>query len=207
MDDFIHGCQNRDWDSFWPLALWMTSPMAVRGHYTWLHPWLLKLAKKESFEHRTRSENWNQFSIWSKTTAWIIKMGLKLTMPISNFKAGNFSLPTWFFDANNPPRINSTSVVRKRKLGTQGNILKKRIPLSTIISRLGVPQSIYRFSTLQVILVDRCPVPSDLQPGGRPSPKKKCATEPDRTYFRKYFKSMAKNWLFLIVNSWFWFKP
>jgi hypothetical protein len=135
------------------------------------------------------------------------KMGLKLTMPISNFKAEIFSMPTWFFDVNYPLRINSTSVVRKRKLGTQGNIVKNRIPLSTITSRLDAPQSVDRFSTLQVILVDRCPVPSDLQPGGRPSPKKKCATEPDRTYFRKYFKSMAKNWLFLIVNSWFWFKP
>jgi hypothetical protein len=113
----------------------MTSPMAVRGHYTWLHPWLLKLEKTESLEHRTHSEDWNQFSIWSKTTAWIIKMGLKLTMPISNFKAGNFSMSTWFFDANYPLRINSTSVVRKRKLGTQEKILKNRIPLSTIISR------------------------------------------------------------------------
>jgi len=135
------------------------------------------------------------------------KMGLKLTMPISNFKAGIFSMPTWCFDFNYPLIINLMSVVRKRKSGTQGNILKNRIPLSTITSRLGAPQSVDRFSTLQVILVDRCPVPSDLQPGGRPSPKKKCATEPDRTYFRKYFKSMAKNWLFLIVNSWFWFKP
>ncbi len=37
MDDFIHGCQkrenNRDWDNFWPLALWMTSPMDARVHY------------------------------------------------------------------------------------------------------------------------------------------------------------------------------
>ena len=146
-------------------------------------------------------------SIWSKTTAWMKKMGLKLTMLISNFKAGIFSMPTSFFEVNYPLRINLTSVVRKRKLGTQGNILKNRIPLSTIISRLGAPQSVDRFSTLQVILVDRCPVPSDLQPGGRPSPPKKCATEPNRTYFRKYFKSMAKNWLFLIVNSWLWFKP
>ena len=126
------------------------------------------------------------------------KMGLKLTMPISNFKAGIFSMPTSFFDVNYPLRINLTSVVRKRKLGTQGNILKNRIPLSTIISRLGAPQSVDRFSSLQVFLVDRCPVPSDLQPGGRPSPKKKCATEPDRTYFRKYFKSMAKNWLLIL---------
>ena len=52
------------------------------------------------------------------------------------------------------------SVVRKRKLGTRENILKKKIPLSTIISRLGAPQSVDRFSTLQVNLVDRCPVPS-----------------------------------------------
>ena len=86
-------------------------------------------------------------------------MGLKLTMPISNCKAGIFSMPTSFFDANYPLRINLTSVVRKRKLGTQGNILKNRIPLSTIISRLGAPQSIDRFSKLQVTLVDRCPVP------------------------------------------------
>ena len=69
-------------------------------------------------------------------------------------------------------------MVRKRKLGTQGNILKKRIPLSTIISRLGAPQSVDRFSSLQVILVDRCPVPSDLQPGGRPSPKKNVLPSP-----------------------------
>ena len=160
MDDFIHGCQNRDGDSFWPLALWMTSPMDARGHYRWLHPWLLKLEMKENLEHRTLSENWNQFSIWSKTTAWIIKMGFKDTMPISNFKAGNFSMPTWFFDANYPLRINSTSLVRKRKLGTQGKIVKNRIPLSTIISRLGTPHSVDRFSTLQVILVNRYPVPS-----------------------------------------------
>jgi hypothetical protein len=85
--------------------------------------------------------------------------------------------------------MNSTSVVRKRKLGAQGNILEKTIP--TIISRLGAPQSVDRFSTLQVILVDRCPVPSAA--GWSAQPKKKFATEPDRTCFRKYFKSMAKN--------------
>jgi hypothetical protein len=39
-------------------------------------------------------------------------------------------------------------VVRKRKLGTQENVLKNRIPLSTIISRLGAPQSVDRCSTL-----------------------------------------------------------
>jgi hypothetical protein len=88
------------------------------------------------------------------------KMGLKLTMQISNFKAGIFSMPTSFFDVNYPLRINLTSVVRKRKLGTQGNNLNNRTPLSTIISRLGAPQSVDRFSTLQVILVDRCPIPS-----------------------------------------------
>ena len=199
MDDFIHGCQNRDGDSFWPLALWVTSPMDARGHYRWLHPWLPKLERKESLEHRTHSENWNQFSIWSKTTTWV-SMGLKLTMPISNFKAGLFSMPTWFFDFNYPLRIILTSVVRKRKIGTKGNILKKRIPLSTIISRLGAPQSIDRFSTLQVILVDRCPVPSAA--GWSAQPQNKCATKPDRTYFWIYFKSMAKNWCFFIANSW-----
>jgi hypothetical protein len=74
---------------------------------------------------RAQNTFWNQFSIWSKTTAWIIKKGLKLTMPISNIKAGNFSMPTWFFDANYPLRINSTSVVRKRKLRTQGNFFRR----------------------------------------------------------------------------------
>ena len=52
------------------------------------------------------------------------KMGLKLTMPISNFKAGIFSMPTSFFDVNYPLGINLMSVVGKRKLGTQGNILR-----------------------------------------------------------------------------------
>jgi hypothetical protein len=52
------------------------------------------------------------------------KMGLKLTMPISNFKAGIFSMPTCFFAVNYPLGINLMSVVGKRKLGTQGNILR-----------------------------------------------------------------------------------
>ncbi len=138
------------------------------------------------------AEAWEEKKFGAQDTFWKLKsifnlkqnhsrnkkMGLKLTIPISNFKAGIFSMPTWFFDVNYPLRIILTSVVRKRKLGTQGNILQKRIPLSTNISCLGAPQSMYRFSTLQVILVDRCPVPSDLQPGGRPSPPKNVLLSP-----------------------------
>jgi hypothetical protein len=33
-------------------------------------------------------------------------------------------MPTWFFDVKYPLGINLMSVVRKRKLGTQGNILR-----------------------------------------------------------------------------------
>ena len=209
MDDFIHGCQNRDGDSFWPLALWVTSPMDARGHYRWLHPWLPKLERKESLEHRchrTHSENWNQFSIWSKTTAWI-KNGLETynaDFKLQSRNLFNANLILWC-QLSTENKFNVSG--QKKKVRNTGKYSENRIPLSTIFRRLGAPHSVDRFSTLQVILVDRCPVPSDLQPGGRPSPKKKCATEPDRTYFRKYFKSMAKNWLFLIVNSWFWFKP
>ena len=143
------------------------------------------------------AEAWEKRKFGAQDTFWKLKsiFNLKqnhsiLTMPISNFKAGNFSMPTWFFDVNYPLRINLTSVVRKRKLGTQGNILKNRIPLSTIISRLGAPQSVDRFSTLQVILVDRCPVPSDLQPGGRPSPKKKVLPSP----IAPIFGSISSQW-------------
>ena len=119
------------------------------------------------------------------------KMGLKLTMLISNFKAGIFSMPTSFFEVNYPLRINLTSVVRKRKLGTQGNILKNRIPLSTIISRLGTSQSVDRFSTLQVILVDRCPVPSRpiCSRVVGPAPKKMCYRA--RSHLRKYSRQHA----------------
>lgn len=101
--------------------------------------------KTKSQAHRTDSENWNQFSTWRKTTAWIIKWDLS------------------------------------------------------------APQSVDRFSTLQlqnlqVILV---PVPSAA--GRSAQPKKKCATEPDSTYFGKYFKLMAKKGLLSIVISWLLF--
>jgi hypothetical protein len=58
----------------------------------------------------------------------------------------------------------------KKKLGTQEKRMENRLPLSTIISRLCAPQSVDRFSTLQVILVDGCPVLSAA--GWSASPKK-----------------------------------
>ena len=133
------------------------------------------------------AEAWEKRKFGAQDTFWKLKPIFNLKQNHSmNHKKGleaynaDFKLqsrkllmPTWFFDANYPLRKNSTSVVRKRKLGTQEKILKNRIPLSIIISRLDAPQSVDRFSTLQVILVDRCPVPSAAGWSAQP-PHKMC---------------------------------
>ena len=191
-----------------------------RLHYGWLHPWT-RGGTIDDFIHGCRSLTRREKKVWS--TGHILKIEINFQSEAKPQHESKNGLETYNADFKLQSRnlFNANLILwcqlstgnkfnvsgRKKKVRNTGKYSENRIPLSTIFRRLGAPHSVDRFSTLQVILVDRCPVPSDLQPGGRPSPKKKCATEPDRTYFRKYFKSMAKNWLFLIVNSWFWSKP
>jgi hypothetical protein len=117
-DDFIPRRQG---------ALWMTSSMVAkigtgiasgRWHYGWLRPWMTRGGTIDDFIHGCRSLR--EKKVWS--TGHILKiesifnlkqnhsmnqkMGLILTKPISNFKAGIFSMPTWFFDVNYPLGIN-----------------------------------------------------------------------------------------------------
>ncbi len=90
------------------LALLMTSPMDARWHYQWLHRWTPQKEENET--------------IWSKTTAWIIKWDWNLTWRFQSRIFFDTIMLTCSWASIDKP----DSAWEDRKLGAQDKLWKKK---------------------------------------------------------------------------------